>query len=74
MGSTDGYLYALDAWSGKLVWKFKTSAPIESSPAIANGQLFTGGDDGYVYCLNAYTGRFSGRLLLTATCPLRLET
>ncbi len=24
VGSTDGYIYALDAWDGSLIWKFKT--------------------------------------------------
>lgn len=55
-GSTDTYIYAVDAWTGELYWKFKTTAPIESSVAVTNGWLYTGGDDGYVYCLNAYTG------------------
>jgi len=52
----DTYVYALGAWSGNLVWKFKTLGTIESSPAVANGRVFTGGDDGYVYCLDAYRG------------------
>ncbi len=56
VGSTDGYIYALDAWYGNLIWKFKTNAPIESSVAVENGHVYTGGDDGYVYCINAKTG------------------
>ena len=56
MGSTDGYIYALGAWGGNLIWKFKTNAPVESSVAVANGYVYTGGDDGYVYCLNPCTG------------------
>ena len=55
-GSTDNYIYALDAWTGELYWKFKTLAPVESSVAVANGWVYTGGDDGYVYCLNPCTG------------------
>jgi len=55
-GSTDGYIYAVDAWTGSLIWKFQTGAPVESSVAVANGWVYTGGDDGYVYCLNPCTG------------------
>ncbi len=69
VGSTDGYLYALDAWNGNLVWKFKTSAPIESSLAIANGQLFSGGDDGYVYCLNSHTGALQWKTFVNGNLP-----
>ena len=55
-GSTDHYIYAVDAWNGNLYWKFETQAPIESSVAVAGGRVYTGGDDGYVYCLNPLTG------------------
>jgi outer membrane protein assembly factor BamB len=55
-GSTDGYIYAVDAWNGNLIWKFKTGASIESSVAVVNGCVYTGGDDGYVYCLDPYSG------------------
>jgi outer membrane protein assembly factor BamB len=55
-GSTDSYIYAVDAWTGQLYWKFQTGAPVESSVAVANGWVYTGGDDGYVYCLNPCTG------------------
>jgi hypothetical protein len=33
VGSQDKYLYALGAWSGNLIWKFKTLGTIESSQA-----------------------------------------
>jgi len=55
-GSTDGYIYAVGAWSGNFIWKFKTNAPVESSVAVSNSYVYTGGDDGYVYCLNPCTG------------------
>jgi outer membrane protein assembly factor BamB len=55
-GSTDGYIYAVDAWTGELYWKFQTGAPVESTVAVANGWVYTGGDDGYVYCLNPCLG------------------
>ncbi len=50
-GSTDGFLYALQAKSGKLNWKFKADGGIYSSPAIHDGMIFFGSVDGYLYAL-----------------------
>ena len=50
-GSTDGFLYALQAKNGKLNWKFKTAGGIYSSPAIHAGMIFFGSVDGYLYAL-----------------------
>lgn len=69
VGSSDGYLYALDAWNGNLQWKFKTGDLIESSPAIVNGRVYTGGDDGYVYCLNAKTGARQWQTFVNGNLP-----
>ena len=55
-GSTDGFLYALQAKSGKLNWKFKTEGGIYSSPAIHDGMIFFGSVDGYLYALNLKDG------------------
>jgi outer membrane protein assembly factor BamB len=40
--STDGNLYALDAYSGVLSWKYASHDSIEyiTSPSVANGLLF----------------------------------
>lgn len=37
-------------------WTFKTSGPIRSTPAVANGMLYFGSGDGRIYALNASTG------------------
>ena len=55
-GSQDKNVYALDAYSGKLIWKYATGGSIEDSPAVADGMLYIESDDGYLYCLNAQTG------------------
>lgn len=68
-GSSDTYIYALDAWTGNPLWKFKTQAPIESSVAVEDGRLYTGGDDGYVYCLNADTGAFLWKTFVNGNLP-----
>jgi outer membrane protein assembly factor BamB len=38
-GSSDGDVYALDAGSGVLKWKFHTGDVMHSSPAITDGIL-----------------------------------
>jgi len=56
-GSGDGNLYAVDAISGELRWKFKTGDVVHSSPAFANGTLFFGSWDSYFYAVDAVTGK-----------------
>jgi outer membrane protein assembly factor BamB len=56
-GSGDGNIYALDAVSGALKWKFKTGDVVHASPAIAGGTLFIGSWDSYFYALDAATGK-----------------
>ena len=55
-GSGDTYVYAVDALSGTLKWKFKTGDVVHASPAIADGMLFVGSWDSYFYALDAMTG------------------
>ncbi len=40
-----------------LLWKFKTSAPVRSSPVIAEGKAFVGSSDTNVYALEFQTGK-----------------
>jgi eukaryotic-like serine/threonine-protein kinase len=56
-GSGDGNVYALNATSGSLKWKFKTGDVVHASPAIADGKLFVGSWDSYFYALDAATGK-----------------
>jgi len=56
-GSGDGNIYALNAASGVLTWKFKTGDVVHASPAIAGGRLFVGSWDSYFYALDAVTGK-----------------
>jgi len=55
-GSSDGNVYALDASSGALKWKFHTGDVVHSSPAIADGVLYIGSWDTYLYALDAANG------------------
>ena len=56
-GSGDGNVYALDAASGVLKWKFKTGDVVHASPAIVDGKLYIGSWDSYFYALDAATGK-----------------
>jgi len=55
-GSEDGNLYALDAQSGKLKWRYQTGDSIYSSPTVANGMVHFGSHDNKLYALDAITG------------------
>ena len=56
-GAGDGYLYAVDAASGKVRWRLKTGGRIRSSPAVARGSVFVGSADGRFYAADLATGR-----------------
>jgi outer membrane protein assembly factor BamB len=56
-GSGDGNVYALDATTGDLRWKFKTGDVVHASPAFSNGVVFVGSWDSYFYAVDAKTGK-----------------
>jgi len=55
-GSGDGNVYALEAASGALAWKFHTGNVVHASPALADGTLYVGSWDSYFYALDAASG------------------
>ncbi len=56
-GSGDGNVYAIDAASGDLRWKFQTGDVVHASPAYAGGVLYFGSWDSYLYAVDAATGQ-----------------
>jgi outer membrane protein assembly factor BamB len=60
-GSGDRNIYALNAATGSLKWKFKTGDVVHASPAISDGVLFVGSWDSYFYALDAATGKIRWR-------------
>ena len=56
IGSSDNFLYALDARTGVLKWKFNAHGDIGSSPAVSGGSVFVVSLDGNLYALDAATG------------------
>jgi outer membrane protein assembly factor BamB len=55
-GSGDGNVYAVDAASGVLQWKFPTGEVVHGSPAVVGGVVYVGGFDSRLHALDAETG------------------
>ncbi|NOX55207.1 MAG: PQQ-binding-like beta-propeller repeat protein [Planctomycetes bacterium] len=49
-------LYALDASSGRLMWRKTAGGRIDSPPTVYRGLVLFGSADGWVYCLRATDG------------------
>ena len=56
-GAGDGNVYAVDAHSGVLQWKYQTGDVVHASPAVANGTVYIGSFDGNLYALDAVSGQ-----------------
>src|SRR5436190_4869592 len=55
-GTAPSFLAALDARTGRTVWRFRAGV-IESSPLLAGGRVYFGSWDHRIYALDARTGR-----------------
>jgi outer membrane protein assembly factor BamB len=62
-GCEDGYVYALDAATGKQKWVFGTQGRIYSSPTIVAGVVYVGSNDGNLYAIDLNTGAERWRFL-----------
>ena len=60
-GSGDGSVYALDATTGDLKWKYQTGDVVHASPAYADGVVYFGSWDSYFYAVDARTGTLKWR-------------
>ena len=56
-GGGDGNVYAVDAQSGTLIWKFSTKDVVHSSPAVVNNVVYIGSWDSYLYAIDSETGQ-----------------
>lgn len=55
---SQGFIYALDANTGQLLWKYQTKKQItHSNPVFAEGKVFIGDDSGSVYAIDAKEGK-----------------
>jgi len=56
IGSSDSYIYCLNADNGNILWKYKTGGAIYSTPSISDEKIYISSFDSYLYCLNADNG------------------
>lgn len=57
IGSGDHNVYAIEAQTGRLRWKFATGNVVHASPALDSGTVYVGSWDRYLYALDAETGK-----------------
>ncbi|HET9952077.1 MAG TPA: PQQ-binding-like beta-propeller repeat protein [Candidatus Eisenbacteria bacterium] len=56
-GSGDGNVYAVDAATGVLQWKFPTKDVVHASPAVVGNTVYVGSWDSYLYAIDAESGQ-----------------
>jgi outer membrane protein assembly factor BamB len=56
-GSSDGNVYALNANTGQLKWKFETKGSIHCSPVLYENTVYIGGWDANLYAIDIETGK-----------------
>src|SRR6478609_966808 len=56
-GSSDGKVYALNANTGKIKWKFTTKGPVHCSPVLYKKTLYIGSWDANLYAIDIKTGK-----------------
>jgi outer membrane protein assembly factor BamB len=71
-GSEDSYIYALDALTGQLIWKYRTGGPIVGAPIIANDKLFVASRDGVLYAFGTPLPKPTSALTLTNPSSVNL--
>ena len=57
VGSTRGELHAVDAATGRVVWKTRLSGAIRGGATVAGGTVYIGSWDGTVHALDARTAK-----------------
>ena len=55
-GNRDGYLYALDAVTGSVRWRFRTDGPILFSAAYKDGAVYFASNDAHAYAVDGDNG------------------
>jgi len=55
-GSWDTFVYAVNAETGNLKWKFETGWGVETTPIVDDGLVFVGSHDNNFYALHGNNG------------------
>ena len=56
VGTMDGELLCLNAFTGREIWSVDLGMAIESTPAVSEGRVYVGSDSGDLTCLDAIDG------------------
>ena len=64
VGSWDFNVYAFDAGTGNVLWKYPTGSLVHSSLAVADGKIIVTSMDGFLYVLNESDGSLVWRYYL----------
>ena len=59
LGTEGGDLYCIDPADGKFIWKSRIGADSDSTPAVANGFVYTAAEDGVVRAYKADNGELA---------------
>ena len=59
LGTEGGYLYCINPADGSTIWKAGIGADSDSTPAVANGFVYTAAEDGVVRSYKADTGELA---------------
>ncbi|PKO95517.1 MAG: metallophosphoesterase [Bacteroidetes bacterium HGW-Bacteroidetes-7] len=57
VGSSDNFIYGLDAHSGKLLWKVEAAKSVLGSPSMLGDLVYIGASDGVFRAINIKSGR-----------------
>jgi outer membrane protein assembly factor BamB len=63
VGTRWGFVYALSAETGEVIWKVDIGEPITFQPAVATGRVYVGTDRGSVFCLETGDPRDDGWMM-----------
>jgi outer membrane protein assembly factor BamB len=61
VGDWNGDVYALNANTGRVHWKYHTGGKVKGGLAFADGRVYAGSYDHHVYCLRSHDGKLLWR-------------
>lgn len=56
VGSSGGFLHALDRWTGREVWRYEADGAVHGSPAVWNGRVYATDAAGTLHAVDARLG------------------
>lgn len=57
-GGGDGFLYSVNAETGRVNWRYDLHSPFVSQPTLSGGRLFVASTDDAIYAFDAGTGKW----------------